>query len=188
MRQAHGTLVGWIARAARALEPVERHIKAALARAWVLHHDEAGVRRAGRVAWAHMTSTGRLTHYASHAKRGHAATDAIGILPDFGGVSVHDGWGRYQRYAACHHALCNVPHLRELTFVEEEYQQGWATDMKALLREMKAATEPTRAFAAIWRPYASRARRSWPRSKRSSPVSPSIQPLPDLLPCPRRAR
>src|SRR5260221_6282536 len=111
VRQAHGTLVGWIARAARALEPVERHIKAALARAWVLHHDEAGVRRAGRVAWAHMTRTGRLTHYASHAKRGHAATDAIGILPDFGGVSVHDGWGRYQRYAACHHALCNVPHL-----------------------------------------------------------------------------
>jgi transposase len=121
VRLARGTLVGWIARAARVLEPVERHIKAALARAGVLHHDEAGVRRAGRLAWAHVTSTGRLTHYASHAKRGHAATD---ILPDFGGVSVHDGWGSYQRYAACRHALCNVHHLRELTFVEEEYQQG----------------------------------------------------------------
>jgi hypothetical protein len=41
------------------------------------------------------------------------------------------------------HALCNVHYLRDLTFVEEEYQQGRATDRKALLREMKAATEPT---------------------------------------------
>ena len=86
MRLARGTLIGWIARAAQALE-----------RAGVLHHDEAGMRRARRLAWAHVTSTGRLTHYASHAKRGHAATDAIGIPPDFGGVSVHDGWGSYQR-------------------------------------------------------------------------------------------
>jgi hypothetical protein len=26
----------------------------------VLHHDETGVRRAGRLAWAHVTSTSRL--------------------------------------------------------------------------------------------------------------------------------
>jgi hypothetical protein len=30
----------------------------------VLHHDETGVRRGGRLAWAHVTSTSRLTHYA----------------------------------------------------------------------------------------------------------------------------
>ena len=56
-----------------------------------LHQDETGVRRGGQLAWAHVASTPRLTHYAMHAKRGREATDAIGILPGFTGVSVHDG-------------------------------------------------------------------------------------------------
>lgn len=144
MRLGRGTLVSWIGQAARALEPVEQHIKTALVQAPVLHHDETGVRRAGALAWAHVTSTDRLTHYTIHAKRGREALEAIGILPDFQGVSVHDGWGSYQVYATCRHALCNVHHLRELTFLEEQYQQGWATELKALLREMKAATDYAR--------------------------------------------
>ncbi len=144
MRLARGTLVGWVQQAARVLEPVERQIKAALCQAPVLHHDETGVRRAGQLAWAHVTSTSRLTHYAIHTKRGHEAMDAIGILPTYRGVSVHDGWDSYGVYTACRHALCNVHHLRELTFLEEEYQQGWASDLKALLREMKAATDRAR--------------------------------------------
>jgi transposase len=141
---ARGTLVGWIQQAARVLHPVEQSLKEALAQAPVLHHDETGVRRAGQLAWAHVTSTSRLTHYTIHAQRGHDATDAIGILPRYRGVSVHDGWVGYRPYATRRHALCNVHHLRELTFLEEQYHQTWAKDLKALLREMKAATEQAR--------------------------------------------
>src|SRR5262249_40424500 len=141
LRLGRGTLVSWIQQAARMLRPVEERIKGALRRAPVLHCDETGVRRGGRGAWAHVASTDRLTHYAIHAKRGAEATDAIGILPDFHGVSVHDGWGGYRAYTGCRHALCNVHHLRELTFLEEEYQQAWAGDLKALLREMRSATD-----------------------------------------------
>ena len=144
MRLGRGTLVSWVQQAARVLEPVERQIKAALAHAPVLHHDETGVRRAGQLAWAHVTSTRRLTHYAIHPKRGQEAMDAIGILPTYQGVSVHDGWDSYRVYTACRHALCNVHHLRELTFLEEQYAQAWACDLKALLREMKAATDHAR--------------------------------------------
>ena len=71
----------------------------------VLHSDETGVRRSGRLAWAHVASTTRLTtahhgsprltHYAIHAKRGSEATGDIGILPGYRGVSVHDGWKPY---------------------------------------------------------------------------------------------
>jgi transposase len=121
LRLARGTLVSWIAQAARILAPIERHIKAALTQAPALHHDETGVRRGGKLAWAHVTSTSRLTHYAIHAKRGRAALEAIGILPDFQGVSVYDGWSSYGVYTACRHALCNVHHLRELTFLKEQY-------------------------------------------------------------------
>jgi transposase len=141
---ARGTVVGWVQQAAHTLAPVETAIKAALVRAPVLHSDETGVRRGGRLAWAHVASTARLTHYAVHAKRGANATDAIGLLPDFQGVSMHDGWVGYRAYRACRHARCNVPHLRELTFLEEEYHQAWAGELKTLLREMRAAAEYAR--------------------------------------------
>ncbi len=141
---SEGTLAAWLRQSAAALEPIETAIKAALGRAPVLHHDETGVRRVGKLAWAHVTCTDQLTHYAIHAKRGSAATEAAGILPTYTGVSVHDGWKPYQRYTQCRHALCNVHHLRELTYVHEQYQQAWAADMKALLREMWAATDAAR--------------------------------------------
>jgi transposase len=157
LRLGRGTLVRWIGQAARVLEPVERHITDALTCAPVLHHDETGVRRGGRLAWAHVTSTSRLTHYAIHPKRGREALEAIGILPNFAGVSVHDGWGSYRAYTTCRHALCNVHHLRELTFLEEQYQQAWAADMKTLLREMKAAADQARSSGHVRLPSAARA-------------------------------
>lgn len=141
---SRGTLAQWIQRAAQALAPVEAAVKQALAQAPVLHSDETGVRRAGTLAWAHVASTPRLTHYAVHAKRGSEATEAIGILPSYHGVSVHDGWKPYQTYTTCRHALCNIHHLRELTFLEEQYQQAWARDLKTLLLEMKTAAEQAR--------------------------------------------
>src|SRR5260370_29583370 len=134
----------WIQQAASTLEPVEEQLTAALVRAPVLHSDETGVRRAGQLAWAHVACTDRLTHYAIHAKRGRQATDAIGILPAYRGVSVHDGLRSYGAYTACRHALCNIHHLRELTFLEEEYHQVWAKELKTLLLVMKAAVEQAR--------------------------------------------
>jgi transposase len=140
-----GTLVQWVQQGAEVLEPVEAQIKAALARMPVLHSDETGVRHTGRLGWAHVASTNRLTHYAIHTQRGHLATDAIGILPGYQGVSVHDGWKPYRANVHCRHALCNIHHLRELTFLEEQHQQAWAKDLKRLLREMKAITDRARA-------------------------------------------
>jgi len=140
-----GTLTRWVQQGAEVLRPVEDAIKTALQRAPALHSDETGIRRAGKLAWAHVSCTARLTHYAIHPKRGQEATDAIGILPGYRGVSLHDGWKPYRRYTACRHARCNIHHLRELTFVEETYHQPWAKELKALLLEMKAAVEQARA-------------------------------------------
>ncbi len=68
----------------------------------------------------------------------------MGILPTARGVSVHDGWKPYRAYTQCRHALCTIHHLRELTFLEEEYHPTWAKDLKALLLAMKAAVEQAR--------------------------------------------
>jgi transposase len=118
-----GTLVQWVQQAATVLEPVEAALKTALQQVPVLDNDETGVRQAGHVAWAHLASTARLTHYAIHPQRGRVATDAIGILPAYRGVSVHDGWKPYWANTQCRHALCNIHHLRELTFLEEEHHR-----------------------------------------------------------------
>lgn len=139
-----GSVLDWVAQGATTLEPVEAALKAALRQAPVLHSDETGIRQGGKGVWAHVTCTARLTHYAIHPKRGREALDAIGILPDYTGVDVHDGWKPYRWYTRCRHALCNVHHLRELTFLEEEAQQPWAGALKTLLLRMKAACEQAR--------------------------------------------
>ncbi len=139
-----GTLEGLVQRCAEQLKPVEQQIKAALVRAPVLHQDETGLHVQGKRHWMHVSATKQLTHYAVHAKRGKKALDAIGILPQFQGISVHDGFRSYGQYL-CQHALCNVHHLRELTFLHEEQQQAWAGQMKDLLTDIKAAVEQARA-------------------------------------------
>jgi transposase len=50
-----------------------------------------------------------------------------------------------QTHTSCRHALCNIHHLRELSFLEEQYKQAWAKELKGLLREMKADTDTARA-------------------------------------------
>ncbi len=65
-------------------------------------------------------------------------------MPDFAGVAVHDAYAAYWPYG-CEHALCNVHLLRELLFLVERYQQDWADELAALLRQMLAATTVARA-------------------------------------------
>ena len=122
---------------AAALGGVEAAIKTALGAAPLAHADETSIVVAGQRRWVHVASTATLTHYAWHAKRGHAATDEIGILPAFAGRLIHDAWAPYWHYG-CRHGLCNAHHLRELTAVAEQPGQAWATDLRATLLAMKA--------------------------------------------------
>ena len=91
----------------------------------------------------HVTCTPTLTHYQVDASRGQAALEAIGILPQFTGISIHDGWASYFLYD-CQHAACLVHLLRELVFLAEEQGAGWAADLKELLLDMKQATDEAR--------------------------------------------
>ena len=140
---SEGTLASLIERCAQNLGEVEEQIKQALVKADVLHQDETGLYVKGVRQWMHVACTAQLTHYAVHQKRGKEALDAIGIMPRFAGTSVHDGWRSYFLYA-CSHALCLVHLLRELTFLAEEQRLEWAADLKALLLEMKEATDEAR--------------------------------------------
>src|SRR5437588_9441301 len=79
------------------------------------------------------------------SQRGKAATDAIGILPQFHGIMEHDGYRSYSQYTHCEHAQCNAHPLRELCFLEEQEQQQWAGDLKAHLLACHLTVEEARA-------------------------------------------
>ena len=89
------------------------------------------MRTAGK-AWLHVLTNPLPSWLGVHSKRGREAFDEFGLLPDFDGTLVHDGFVSYKGYS-CRHALCNAHHLRELKFEAEENQQAWAEEMSKLL-------------------------------------------------------
>src|SRR6266566_3042419 len=128
---------------ASAVIPVLQRIKMALHTSQVVHNDETGFRVNKKRWWLHVAATCWFTLYLAHPKRGKEATDAMEILPNFLGTSMHDSLSSYLQYG-CMHALCGVHYLRELTFVFERFEQLWAKEMKVLLMEIKACVQRAR--------------------------------------------
>jgi transposase len=126
---------------AQQIQPSLAEIKRQLIAAAVAHFDESGLRVAAKLNWLHVASTDKLTYYGVHGRRGQEGMKALGVLPKFTGVAVHDHWTPYLTFTQCRHALCNAHHLRELLFTYEQYQQPWANQLARLLLEIKAAVE-----------------------------------------------
>ncbi len=143
VQMSEGTICTLIQRCATQLTDVEQKIKETLVKAKVIHQDETGLSVLGKRSWMHVTSTKTLTHYHIDTSRGQQALDAIGILAQFKGISIHDRWSSYFLYG-CEHALCLVHLLRDLVFLAEEQHAVWAADLKDLLLDMKTATEQAR--------------------------------------------
>ncbi len=127
------TIQSYIRKAHQQLASFEANSKQHLQQVTVLHNDETSMACAGKKLWLHVSTTNEVTHYGIDEKRRKAATDSIGILPEFTGVSVHDGWKPYFQYTQCQHALCNAHLLRELIFFAEEEKALWARNMAATL-------------------------------------------------------
>lgn len=129
---SEGTLFNTLAQCHTQLESVTQTIQAQVVNAPVVHFDETGMRINGRLWWLHVACTDGLTYYFVHSKRGQSAMDAMGVLPQFTGKAMHDGWSSYWDYL-CEHFRCNAHHLRELQFILERYGQAWAYQMSLLL-------------------------------------------------------
>jgi transposase len=152
---SEGTLVNWLAEAARTLEPTMLHLKRVLGWSRMAHVDETGARIKGVLHWFHVTATPWLTFYAWHHKRGQEAMNMIGILPDYRGRLIHDRWMSYDGYS-CEHSLCGAHLLRDCLRIAEHDKQPWAQTMHELLLRMLQATDHWRERGAKALPKAQR--------------------------------
>jgi transposase len=135
-----GTVAALTARAAGRLDGFLDHVRGQIAVSDVAGFDETGLRVAGRLAWVHCARTGKYTLLTVHAKRGRQAMEAMGILPRFAGVAVHDAWAPYDTYTAPDHQLCCAHARRELQAVADAAPQGqwcWATQAAEALTAMQ---------------------------------------------------
>lgn len=143
--------VATIQRAARVssakLVNTEQRIKSAIRNSQVIGVDETGLRVAGSGGYIHVARTTQLTHYGFDERRGKAAMDELGILPQFRGTLVRDGFSSYKWYEQCRHSLCNAHLLRDLVFVEESSpeQKLWTEPFVKLLLKMKDAVAQAKA-------------------------------------------
>jgi transposase len=132
---SEATMLNAIMRLHLALELWESSAKEDLLRQKVIHTDETSLRVDKKNYWIHVYASGDVTLKCLHRKRGTEAMEAIGIIPKYGGVIIHDCWASYLSYKHCSHGLCGSHILRELTFIVDSNGYRWAKNMKRLLQQ-----------------------------------------------------
>lgn len=136
-----GTVINMVARAGSRAGPIAEAIKGQIRQADWIHCDETGCRVRGKTQWLHVAATPSLAYFHIDEKRGYEAMKRMGILESYEGWVIHDYYASYYRFEKCHHGLCNVHHLRDLTYLAEDLDQPWGSDMIALLLEIKKRKE-----------------------------------------------
>ena len=118
------------------LESFEKQLKKTLVKEKLLHADETGV----RVDWSnnriHVNWNENFTLLFPHKKRWRKAIDEMWILNNFKWNCITDWLQTYLAYDFTHY-LCNVHHLRELTWVVENEKKKWAKQYLSFLMEYK---------------------------------------------------
>ena len=135
-----GFLAGIRGRAARKLEKqFLPHLRDLVASAPVLHADETTGRAAGALSYVHVACTEYLTllHVGGRSSQD---IDAGGVLPNFTGVLVRDGYAGYAHLPAIH-AWCAAHLLRDLRSISDADPDGqlWATAMATTLLQANQA-------------------------------------------------
>jgi transposase len=131
---SEATVLKYVMQLHRALEAWEQSAIERLLALPAMHVDETSLRVDRKNHWIHVCSAGEITLKFLHPKRGKEAIEAIGVIPRYGGVVIHDCWASYLSYHHCGHGLCGSHLLRELTFIVDANGYAWAANMKRLLQ------------------------------------------------------
>ncbi|GGR36164.1 IS66 family transposase [Deinococcus ruber] len=130
---SEGTILLNLNVASERLEFFEAQVKVALLAEPVLYADETGSKVNGKLQWLHILTCASYTLYGHHRSRGYDALVAMGVLPAYRGMLMHDAWCTYLSLPM-DHALCNAHLLRELRGLHEFFQQDWAGELRGALQ------------------------------------------------------
>lgn len=139
-----GFLVNARRRAADLLAPFMAWVRRLLHRAGLLHVDETTARAEGGLTYLHVACNDAYTVMHTGG-RGNDDIDAGGVLVDYTGIIVRDGYAGYQHFVDAVHAWCGAHSLRDLKGLHDADPQGqpgakaMATTLVMALRETKTA-------------------------------------------------
>jgi len=141
-----GVSTGWLCQvqqeAALRLGPFIDAVTDQLRASPVIHADETGTSVKTHKAWVHTVATDVLTLLGVHERRGLESFCAMGVLPGYGGVVVHDGWGPYEALDDLLHAQCHVHLVRHLRAVGETPEFSiWTAQMRRVLADATSASK-----------------------------------------------
>jgi transposase len=141
MPVSSGTVAALTTRAAGRLGGFTERVRERVAASEVAGFDETGFRVEGKLAWVHCARSGKYTLLVAHRKRGRQAIEAMGVLPAFAGIAVHDAWAPYDGYPGADHQLCCAHALRDLQAVTDAVPAGqwcWAAQAAEAITAMQA--------------------------------------------------
>ncbi len=140
---SEGSLAAWPVDAAERLAPFTQELVVLLKQVAVVCADETPIRVGTGTGSVHTISTDTLTLLAHHASRGLEAVLAIGVLPGYNGVIMHDGYHVYdsKELADAAHAQCHAHLDRHLVDVGAWHKhKPWCDQMRRVLWDIQAAT------------------------------------------------
>ena len=102
--------------------------------------DETTIRVSATGWWLHVVATDALTFLGLHQKRGRDAIDALGVLPGYSGVIVHDGLAAYDYLNLALHQQCGAHLVRHLANAMDHQDTNlWSRLMTGVLLDAAAA-------------------------------------------------
>ena len=131
--------------------PYEATIRENLLKSPVINSDETGARVDKILNWLHSVSNQQWTLYDVHRKRGFEAIEAIGLLPEYRGILVHDFFKPYLKLDV-DHAFCCAHLMRECQGITDNSEQLWSGKMKTLLSNLWERTKVLREDAKRFAP------------------------------------
>jgi transposase len=137
-----GFLVSLQLEAAERLAPFVTRLRQGLLASPVLHADETGTRVGTTKRWVHTLASNLLTLLVVHEKRGIEALQDIGLLSEYTGTLVHDGFATYELFDGLTHAQCAAHLARHLASVGRAAAFAhWCAEMTEILLVAKVASE-----------------------------------------------
>lgn len=141
---SEGTLANIIKQADQKARQTLEPIRQALLESPVAHADETSCRVNRKRYWWHVFSNDQLTIYYLDPSRGVDGIKRAGMIPNYQGILMHDFLAAYRTFTNCVHGFCNAHLQRELTYLAEEMDQKWASQMIEVLLEAKELAEKER--------------------------------------------